>query len=125
MLKYIALALSALALTACATAPGQPAPTAAELADKVCPPLQAALVVLVHADDATLKPEVKAQIAALQPYIVTACAAGASFTDLHDLADNGLPLALKVVDALPLSENQRNTAVLAIAVAQAAISAAR
>jgi len=75
--------------------------------------------------DATLKPEIKTQIVTLQPYLVTACAAGASFADLHDLADNGLPLALNVVDALPLSETQRNTAVLAIAVAQAAISAAR
>ncbi len=105
--------------------PGGTANAPQDTAAGVGPPLQAALVVLVHADDATLKPEIKTQIVTLQPYLVTACAAGASFADLHDLADNGLPLALNVVDALPLSETQRNTAVLAIAVAQAAISAAR
>ncbi len=124
MKKTLLILFCAQTLAACQTTGGT-AKSAQDIAASVCPPLQAALVVLVHADDATLKPEIKTQIVTLQPYLVTACAAGASFADLHDLADNGLPLALNVVDALPLSETQRNTAVLAIAVAQAAISAAR
>lgn len=123
---FLAVAL-AIGLTACATTSDGSTPSASpqEIAAKVCPPLQAVMVVFEHADDATVPPAVKADIAKVAPLIDTACASGATLGDLHDLASNGIPLALQVVDVLPISAQERNVAVLALAAAQAAILATK
>lgn len=111
----------------CATQPGtagqaKAIPTPAQLAAQVCPSAQAVLTVL--AVPGAVDPKAAADLAIATPIINTVCAAGATVqvTDVHSLATSGLPALLKVVQVAPLPDKDKQAAVLAVAVAQAAIA---
>jgi len=126
MKKLIALgaAVCAVVLAACATPAGQPQtlPTPAQVAAQVCPSAQAVLAVL--ATPGAIDPAAAADLAAASPVVNAVCAAGATVTavDLHTLAGVGLPAILKIVQASPLPDKDKQAAVLGIAVAQAALA---
>ncbi|MGA4275554.1 hypothetical protein ACKZDW_02615 (plasmid) [Ralstonia syzygii subsp. celebesensis] len=127
MKKLIALciAMCAAMLAACATAPtGQPStlPTPAQVAAQVCPSAQAVLAVLTV--PGAIDPAVAADLATATPIVNAVCAAGATVTvlDLHSLAANGLPAILKIIQASPLPDKDKQAAVLGVAAAQAALA---
>lgn len=126
MMKLIALgaAACALILSACATAPAgeQQLPTPAQVAAQVCPSAQAVLTVLTT--PSAIDETAAAKLAAAAPVVNAVCAAGASVTavDLRTLAKDGLPAILMIVQASPLPDKDKQVAVLAIAVAQAALA---
>ncbi|MGK2829267.1 hypothetical protein ACSI5F_04060 [Ralstonia pseudosolanacearum] len=119
------VAMTAALLAACATTPTggqQPLPTPAQVAAQVCPSAQAVLTVL--AMPGAVDAAVQADLASATPIVNAVCAAGATVTvlDLHNLASNGLPVLLKIVQASPLPDKGKQTAVLGVAVAQAALA---
>lgn len=126
MKKLITLCLVTLAaaLAACSTSPtgGQQLPTPAQVAAQVCPSAQAVLTVLTA--PGAVDPAVAADLAAATPVVNAVCDAGATVTavDLHTLASVGLPAILKIVQASPLPDKDKQAAVLGIAVAQAALA---
>ncbi|CBJ38358.1 protein of unknown function [Ralstonia solanacearum CMR15] len=127
MKKLIALCLvmSAALLAACATTPTdgqQPLPTPAQVAAQVCPSAQAVLTVL--AMPGAVDAAVQADLASATPVVSAVCATGATVTalDLHNLASNGLPVLLKIVQASPLPDKDKQAAVLGVAIAQAALA---
>lgn len=126
MKKLITLCLVTLAaaLAACATAPAGDSllPTPAQVAAQVCPSAQAALAVL--STPGAIDPAAAEKLALASPVVDAVCAAGATVTavDLHTLASVGLPAILKIVQASPLPDKDKQAAVLGIAVAQAAIA---
>ena len=124
MKRSILLFIAFVALAACQTTGGT-APSLADIQAKVCPPVKAVLVVLENSP--TVDAALQARLKEADPLVNIACIADAAITagDLHALADRALPVLLEVVAAAPLSDDQKNAAILGIAVAQAAISAAR
>lgn len=126
MKKLIALCVftSVALLSACASVPaGDPQlPTPAQVAAQVCPSAQAVLAVLTT--PGAVDPAAAANLAAASPVVDAVCAAGASVTavDLRSLAKDGLPAILKIVQASPLPDKDKQVAVLGIAVAQAALA---
>lgn len=126
MKKLIALGAAACAiiLAACATPAGQSQtlPTPAQVAAQVCPSAQAVLAVL--ATPGAVDPAAAADLAAASPVVNAVCAAGATATavDLNSLARDGLPVILKIIQASPLPDRDKQAAVLGVAVAQAALA---
>lgn len=126
VLALVAVAFAALAI-GCATQPGtagqaKAIPTPAQLAAQVCPSAQAVLGVL--SVPGAVDPKVAVDLAVATPIINTVCAAGATVqvTDVHSLATSGLPALLRVVQVAPIPDKDKQAAVLAVAVAQAAIA---
>ncbi|QMV32432.1 hypothetical protein 8G_00038 [Ralstonia phage Hyacinthe] len=121
----LCLAMTAALLAACATTPTggqQPLPTPAQVAAQVCPSAQAVLTVL--AMPGAVDAAVQADLASATLIVNAVCAASATVTvlDLHNLAGNGLPVLLKIVQASPLPDKDKQAAVLGVAVAQAALA---
>ena len=126
MKKLIAIGAAACAiiLAACAAPAGQPQtlPTPDQVVAQVCPSAQAVLEVLKT--PGAVDAEVADKIAKAAPMIDAVCAEGAKVTDidLRTLAKDGLPAVLKIVQASPLSDKDKQAAVLGIALAQAALA---
>lgn len=126
MNKLIALGAAACAiiLAACAAPAGQPQsmPTPDQVAAQVCPSAQAVLEVLKT--PGAVDPGVADKIAKASPLVDAVCAEGAKVTavDLRTLAKDGLPAVLKIVQASPLPDKDKQAAVLGIALAQAALA---
>lgn len=120
-MKRLICILAAVALAACSTIQGQPAPTPAEVAVRVCPSLQ--MVTTVLAVHGTLDPALEADLAIASPIINTVCAGGLSvkLSDLHDLATKGLPPLIKIIDLMPIPDADKQGARIAIALTEAAI----
>lgn len=124
MKRSILLFIAFVALTACQTTGGT-APSLADIQAKVCPPVKAVLVVLENSP--TVDTTLRTRLQGVEPLVFIACSGEikADAVSLHELADQALPVLLEVIAAAPLSDDQKNAAILGIAVAQAAISAVR
>jgi hypothetical protein len=121
MTKLLILFLSVFALAACQTTGTTPV-TPESVAAKVCPPTKAVMIVLENSP--TVEDKVKEQVRELAPVVAAVCDSGIvpTITNLHDLANQGLPVLLQIVTAAPLSDDQKNYAILSIAIAQAVIA---
>jgi len=124
-MKSALLALfAAVFLTACAST-GQPKKTPAELAARVCPPLEATIVVLQYSPAIT--PGAKEEIARGAPLVHAVCAPGAlvDVTSLLDVADRTLPMLMQAVAESSLNDTDKQNTLLAIALIQVALNAAK
>ena len=125
MKRILVILFSALLMTACVTTVGQPQLTPQEIAARVCPPTLAVLSVL--AVSPAISQDDRANIEKYTPSVYSACAMGTQMTvtDLNDIATVVLPGIAKIVNDSNLEEKDKQNALLAIALAQIAISAAR
>lgn len=124
-MKKILIAFAAiLGLAACQTT-GTAQPDLAATVAKVCPPVRAALLVLRTSPAAD--PDMQETLNYVGPYVDLACTADlpASLADLHALADKALPLVIESVAKSKLPDDQKQTAILSLAVAQAVIGSLR
>ena len=123
MQKTLIAISAALTLTACQTTGPQPTPQ--EIAARACPPLEATLLVLSVSPAIPLKAQ--EEIALIMPTVRALCAAdgAASATNLKDLATTSLPIIAQAVADSPMHDKDKQNVLLAIALAQVAISAAR
>lgn len=118
-MKKLFLIAVAFALTACASAPaGQAIQTPAEVAARVCPPVQIALVSLQGL--VGLPIDVQANLAAAVPVVAVVCNSTATINsvDLKALADQALPIILQVVKISGMEADKQNEIVLGISAAQ-------
>ncbi len=122
MKKIILMLFAALAIAACA-ATGAPAPSLEQTVSRVCPPVKAVITVLENSP--TVAPDLRQRIKDIEPVVFIACSGEikADGASLHDLANQALPVLLQVVSAAPINDEQKNYAILAVAMAQAAIEA--
>ena len=115
---------SLFALAACQTT-GAPPPNPAEIAARVCPPLEATLVVL----DASpaISAGAREEIGRAAPIVHALCAPGgvASAANLAELADKTLPVIMQAVADSTLPDTEKQNILLSIALAQVALAAAR
>ena len=123
-MKKIALILAAIALTACQSA-GPNIQSIEATIDRVCPPVKAVLLVLENSP--TVDADLRVQLKEVEPAVFIVCSGEVipDGTNLQDLASQALPVILKVVAASKLDEDQKNYAILSIAVAQAVIESAK
>jgi hypothetical protein len=121
MLRLLVLLTTILGLAACQTTGGT-APTVADTVARVCPPVKAVLVVLENSP--TVDVALKAKLKEVEPAVFIVCSGeiNVDAVSLHELADKALPVMLEVVAAAPLTDDQKNYAVLSIAAAQAVIA---
>lgn len=114
----------ALFLAACQTA-GQPKPTPAEIAGKVCPSLEATIAVLQHSP--AVSDGAKEEIARGAPLVKSLCAPGAvvDVAGIADLADRTLPVLMSAVAGSTLPDADKNNILLAIALLQIASNTAK
>lgn len=125
-MKHLLIAIfSAFLMTACVTNVTQPTLTPQEIAARVCPPTEAVLSVL--AISPAVSQDDRANIEKYAPSVHKACAMGAqmTITDLNDIATIVLPGLAQIVNESSLEEKDKQNVLLAIALAQIAISAAR
>lgn len=119
MLKRLVIVLSLFALAACTTT-GSTKP-AADIAARVCPPLQGVLALLPVTQG--ISPETLAKVEEAAPYVAAACAPGAaSALDLTALSTQAAPLLLKAVTTSSLSDGEKQAAIIAIVAAQVVIA---
>lgn len=97
-------------------------PTPAQVANQICPPVQAALTVL--SVPGVLDPKLGAELAVATPIIDGVCTASATVNvnDLHSLASTALPAVLQVVQVSTLSPQAKQDATIGIAAAQSALA---
>lgn len=120
MLKRLVIVLSLFALTACTTTGGTAKP-AADIAARVCPPLQGVLALLPVTQG--ISPETLAKVEEAAPYVAAACAPGAANAlDLTALSTQAAPLLLKAVTTSNLSDGEKQAAIVAIVAAQVVIA---
>lgn len=120
MKKTLLIIIAALALAACQTA-GTSTKPAADIAARVCPPLQGVLALLPVTQG--ISPETLAKVEEATPYVNAACAPGAATAlDLHALSTQAAPLLLKAVTASSLSDGEKQAAIVAIVAAQVVIA---
>lgn len=119
-MKRILMIVAAVALAACQTA-GTSTKPAADIAARICPPLQGVLALLPVTQG--ISPETLAKVEEATPYVNAACAPGdATALDLHALATQAAPLLLKAVTASSLSDGEKQAAIVAIVAAQVVIA---
>ncbi len=119
MLKRLVLVLSLFTLTACTTT-GTAKP-AADIAARVCPPLQGVLALLPVTQG--ISPETLAKVEEATPYVAAACAPGAANAlELTALSTQAAPLLLKAVTTSSLSDGEKQAAIIAIVAAQVVIA---
>ncbi|WP_353192091.1 hypothetical protein [Pandoraea pnomenusa] len=116
-------AVISLVLAACTTTT-QSVPTPAQVAARVCPPVEVAITSLQQVSgmsDAALQ-----ALADAQPVVNAVCAAGSSVdaVNLQTLASAGLPALITVVKASPLSLQDQDRIVLGVTTAQILLTAA-
>ncbi|VVE06314.1 hypothetical protein [Pandoraea sputorum] len=127
-MKRIALvaafaAMILFALGACSTT-GQAVQTPAQVAARVCPPVEVAITSLKQVNgmsDAALQ-----ALDDAQPIVSAACAAGVTVdtVNLQVLATAGLPAIITVVKASPLSAQDQDRIILGVTTAQILLTAA-
>lgn len=124
MKHILALIFSALFLTACASV-NQPQLTPQEITARVCPPALAVLSVL--AISPAISQDDRDNVAKVAPMINETCAMGTQTTsfDLNNISTVALPALAQIVTNSSLEEKEKQNTLLAIALAQIAISAVR
>ncbi|WP_087688023.1 hypothetical protein [Pandoraea sp. PE-S2R-1] len=110
-------------LAACSTTP-QSAPTPAQVAARVCPPVEVAITSLQQVSgmsDAALH-----ALADAQPVVSAVCAAGSTVdaVNLQTLASAGLPAIITVAKASQLSLQDQDRIVMGVTTAQIMLAAA-
>ncbi|EON10622.1 hypothetical protein [Pandoraea sp. SD6-2] len=116
-------AVLSFALAACSTT-GQSVPTPAQVAARVCPPVEVAVRSLQQVSgmgDTALR-----ALADAQPVVNAVCAAGSTVdaVNLQTLASTGLPAIITVVKASPLSAQDQDRIVVGVTTAQILLTAA-
>jgi len=116
-------AMLSFVLGACTTT-GQSVPTPAQVAARVCPPVEVAIASLQQVNgmtDTALK-----ALADAQPIVNSVCAAGSSVdaVNLQTLASVGLPAIITVAKASPLSAQDQDRVILGVTTAQVLLTAA-
>ncbi len=124
MKSVLILIFSAFLMTACASV-NQPQLTPQEITARVCPPALAVLSVL--AISPAISQDDRDNVAKVAPMINETCAMGAQTTsfDLNNISTVALPALAQIVTNSSLEEEQKQNTLLAIALAQIAISAVR
>ena len=129
-MKYITFAATSLVaalISACATQATNRTPAAvqtpAEIAAKVCPPVQAALSGLNAL--AGLPVDAKANLDAVTPIVAGVCAASATInlSNLQTLQQTALPTIINTVKASGMAVERQNSVILDITTAQIILSA--
>ena len=120
MKKVFAFALIAWLLSGCQTT-GAPQ-TVEDTVARVCPPVKA--IILVLENSPTVDPDFKVKMKQVSPAVTLVCSGESivTYADLHDLANQAFPVMIEAVTTATLSDDQKNYALLSIAVAQAVIS---
>ena len=118
-MKRILCILAIFALSACATAPGNSAPTPADIANQICPSIIAVGEVLTV--PGAVDPSIAADLEAAAPLVMAACSTTVQFPDLKALHDNALPVLLKLVQLAPIDPGQKASYILGISVARAVL----
>ncbi|EON14858.1 hypothetical protein [Pandoraea sp. SD6-2] len=116
-------AVLSFALAACSTT-GQAVQTPAQVAARVCPPVEVAITSLQQVSgmsDAALH-----ALADAQPVVNAVCAAGSTVdaVNLQTLASAGLPAIITVAKASPLSVQDQDRIVIGVTTAQILLTAA-
>lgn len=108
-------------LAACQTTAGNK-PTPAEIAAKVCPPLEATLSVLQYSP--AISDGAKEEIARGAPLVHSLCAPGAvaDVTGLADLADRTLPMLMAAVAESTMADKDKQNILLGIALLQITVN---
>lgn len=120
MKRAILMLFAAMVLAACQTT-GNAAKPVADIAARVCPPLQGVLALLPVTQG--ISPETLAKMEEATPYVNAACAPGAAAAlDLQALSTQAAPLLLKAVTASSLSDGEKQAAIVAIVAAQVVIA---
>lgn len=109
-------------LAACSTT-GQAVQTPAQVAARVCPPVEVAIASLKQVNgmsDAALRALDEAQ-----PLVNAVCAAGSTVdtVNLQMLANTGLPAIITIVKASPLSAQDQDRIILGVTTAQILLAA--
>lgn len=96
--------------------------TPAQIAAQVCPPATTAITSLQAV--VGLSDEAKAKLAEAAPIVAAVCSAGSSVTvvDLKSLGANALPAVMAVVNASPLSDQDKTKIGIDLTVAQIVLS---
>jgi len=96
--------------------------TPAQIAAQVCPPTQTAIASLQAV--VGLSDEAKAELADAAPIVAAVCSAGSSVTvvDMKSLGATALPAVMVVVNASPLSDQDKTKIGIDLSVAQIVLS---
>ena len=120
-MKYIFAVLAIISLSACQTI-RQAHQSAEQVMAQVCPPIEA--VVSVLSVPGAVDPVLADELAVAAPTITAVCHADqVALADLDALRTNTIPTLIKIINESPLQQDQKQVAVLSIAVAQAALGA--
>jgi|GEM_PF-5641603 len=130
ILKSLTIAAATLSLIACTTPDGTTkngqtvnAPTPAQIATQVCPPVQTAmsgLNALVGLPEGTQK-----DLATIGPIVAGVCTVGATVNteNLQQLAQTALPAIVNVVKTSALSAEEQNAIIVDVTAAQLILTA--
>jgi hypothetical protein len=121
MRKFMLLAAGLVALiSGCATTGTVQTP--AQVAAQVCPPSQTAIASLQAV--VGLSDDAKAKLAEAAPVVAAVCSAGSSVNvaDLKSLGSTALPAVMAVVNASPLSDQDKTKIGIDLTVAQIVLS---
>jgi hypothetical protein len=121
MRKLMLLAAGLVALVSgCATTGTVQTP--AQIASQVCPPVQTAITSLQAV--VGLSDDAKAKLAGAAPIVAAVCSAGSSVNvaDLKSLGATALPAVMAVVNASPLSDQDKTKIGIDLTVAQIVLS---
>lgn len=96
--------------------------TPAQIAAQVCPPTQTAIASLQAV--VGLSDDAKAKLAEAAPVVAAVCSAGSSVSvvDLKSLGSTALPAVMAVVNASPLSDQDKTKIGIDLTVAQIVLS---
>lgn len=124
MKRMIVLLAVAVSLFGCASTQYN-APTVADVSKRVCPSVQAVMASLQLVD--TVTPEFKDKLHEVEPVVAIACSTqvAASVEDFHALANQALPVVLKLISNSSMSDDEKQTATVAVIIAQAVIATVR
>ncbi|VVD75410.1 hypothetical protein PHO31112_00814 [Pandoraea horticolens] len=116
-------AVLSFAITACSTT-GQSVSTPAQVAARVCPPVEVAITSLQQVSG--MSDTALHALADAQPVVSAVCAAGSTVdaVNLQTLASAGLPAIITVVKASPLSAQDQDRIVMGVTTAQILLAAA-
>ncbi|VVE69261.1 hypothetical protein PPN31119_03226 [Pandoraea pnomenusa] len=116
-------AMLSFVLAACSTT-GQSVPTPAQVAARVCPPVEVAVASLQQVNG--MSDTALHALSNAQPVVNAVCAAGSTVdaVNLQTLANAGLPAIITVAKASPLSAQDQDRIVLGVTTAQILLTAA-
>ncbi|MBN9116439.1 MAG: hypothetical protein J0I36_14510 [Pandoraea sp.] len=116
-------AMLSFVLAACSTT-GQTVPTPAQVAARVCPPVEVALASLQQVNG--MSDTALHALSNAQPVVNAVCASGSTVdaVNLQTLASAGLPAIITVAKASPLSAQDQDRIVLGVTSAQILLTAA-